>query len=102
MRRFPGRTLTDMYLWVMAHRDDLLEHGREIDPVSSAFEYVEAVGPRHGLSGRIEGAIRRASYGLNKLIRGPEMTPNGAPPRGRPINDNGTESEPAQQEETKQ
>jgi hypothetical protein len=101
MRRFPGRTLADMYLWVMAHRDDLMEEGREIDPVASAVEYVEAVGPRHGKVGRLEGAVRRAGYGLARLIRGPEMAQNGSPPREHPIKENGTEPETMQLQETK-
>jgi hypothetical protein len=92
MRRFPGRTLTDMYLWVMAHRHDLLEEGREIDPVSSAVEYVESVGPRRGKVGRLEGALRWARYELARLIRGSDVAPNGAPPRGQPVKENGTES----------
>jgi hypothetical protein len=101
MRRFPGRTLADMYLWVMANRHDLLEEGREIDPVASAVEYVEAVGPRRGKVGRLEGALRRAGYGLAKLIRGPEVAPNGSPASGQPIKENGTEPETIQLQETK-
>jgi hypothetical protein len=101
MRRFPGRTLTDMYLWVMANRDDLIEEGREIDPVSSAVEYVDAVGPRRGKVSRLEGALRWASYGLARLLRGPNITPNGKPPRGQTMHENGTEPGTAQLQETK-
>lgn len=101
MRRFPGRTLADMYLWVMAHRDDLLEEGREIDPVASAEEYVAAIKPRKGFTGRLEGAIRRAGHGLVRVIRRPDMALDGTPPRRRSIGENGTEPETVQLQETK-
>src|SRR5205823_259796 len=43
-RRFPGRTEADIYLWVMAHRDEL-EHryGYEVDPAESATDYANVL-----------------------------------------------------------
>jgi hypothetical protein len=81
MRRFPGRTVTDMYLWIMAHLEDLAEDGMELDPVAFAEDYVAAVAPPRGILGRIEGAVRRAGYAAIRAIRGPDMPPNGKPPR---------------------
>jgi hypothetical protein len=81
MRRFPGRTATDMYLWITAHLDDLIEEGQELDPIAFAEDYVAAVGPRHGVLGRIESAVRKASHAAARLIRGTDVLPDGNPPR---------------------
>ncbi|MFL5759910.1 MAG: transcriptional regulator [Thermomicrobiales bacterium] len=81
MRRFPGRTVTDMYLWIMARLGELIEEGQAPDPVAFAENYVAAVAPPNGLIGKIEGALRRAGHSAARLIRGPDMPQDGKPPR---------------------
>lgn len=46
--QFPDHTEADIYLWVMAHRDELAQReGHEVDPVESAVHYAEEVATRH-------------------------------------------------------
>lgn len=57
--RFSGRTETDIYLWVMAHRHELEERGgEELDAEASAAAYADEVDRESTLRARI-GRFRR-------------------------------------------
>ncbi len=65
LKRFPGHTEADLYLWVMRHRRELEErYGYDIGPAASAADYVETVGPRRALPARL-------AHGLRVLLRLP-------------------------------
>jgi nucleotide-binding universal stress UspA family protein len=47
LRDFPGRTETDLYLWLGKHRAELMEElGWEIEPAAAAAELVTRLSPR--------------------------------------------------------
>ncbi len=53
------RTETDLYLWVMAHRQELAQRdGHEVDPETSAVAFAEEVARRTGLVKRLGLALR--------------------------------------------
>ncbi|MEA2594414.1 MAG: hypothetical protein QOF01_883 [Thermomicrobiales bacterium] len=60
-RRFPNRSDADIYLWVMAHRDELENrYGHEVDPAESANDYARAVKREAKLTRRLSRATRGA------------------------------------------
>lgn len=57
MKRFPHRTETDFYLWIIQHRRQLItKHGWKIDPESIVEAYAQKYG---GIFRKILGAFRR-------------------------------------------
>jgi hypothetical protein len=72
-RRFPDRSEADMYLWVMAHRDEL-EHryGHEVDPAESATDYARAVKREARLSRRLSRATRGARRRVARVMHLPD------------------------------
>ena len=68
-RRFPDRTEADIYLWVMAHRDEL-EHryGHDVGPAESATDYAKAVAREARLTRRLSRATRGARARYMELL----------------------------------
>jgi hypothetical protein len=72
-KRFPDRTEADIYLWVMAHRDELEQRaGREIDPAESATDYARSVKRDATLTRRVARATRRAGRRLTRVMHLPD------------------------------
>ena len=71
-RRFPDRSETDIYLWVMAHRDVLMEReDHEVAPVDAVQNLADEIADAE--SGFSFGAIRR------KLAQWLGRAPDGHP-----------------------
>jgi hypothetical protein len=72
-RRFPNRSDADIYLWVMAHRDEL-EHryGHEVDPAESASNYAATVKREAKLSRRLSRATRGARRRVARVMHLPD------------------------------
>jgi hypothetical protein len=67
LQRFPDRSETDIYLWVMAHRDILIEReDQEVAPVDAVQDLADEIADAE--SGFSFGAIRRR---LARWIGGP-------------------------------
>ena len=59
-RTFPGRTETDLYLWLMRRRDDLYDRYRRTrEPYDSAAEHVDAMVAGLGEGTKALGRLRR-------------------------------------------
>jgi hypothetical protein len=67
---FPGRSEADLYLWIMARRDELARrYGREV-PLEEAVEaYAEAVAPWRKVIGPLRVGLRRLATPLGRLLR---------------------------------
>lgn len=74
LKKFAGRTAADIFLWVMAHRDDL-EHreGHEVNPTESAEDYAETV-RRDATLGR---RLSRATRGARRVVARAMHLPDG-------------------------
>lgn len=73
LKRFANRTSADIYLWVMAHREELeLREGHEIDPTESAEDYAEAIRRDGTLSRRISRATRGARRVVARAMHLPD------------------------------
>jgi hypothetical protein len=72
-RRFPHRSEADIYLWVMAHRDEL-EHryGHDVDPTESATDYARVVEREAGLTRRLSRATRGARRRVAQAMHLPD------------------------------
>jgi hypothetical protein len=72
-KRFPHRSDADVYLWVMAHRDEL-EHryGHEVDPAASASDYAQAVKREAKLTRRLSRATRGARRRVARAMHLPD------------------------------
>lgn len=72
-RRFPDRSEADIYLWVMAHRDEL-EHryGHEVDPAASATDYAREVKREATLTRRLSRATRGARRRVAQVMHLPD------------------------------
>jgi nucleotide-binding universal stress UspA family protein len=59
LQDFPGRTETDLYLWIMEHRHFLAEQlGQDIDLTEAAKHFTETYSPRLGRAvGRVQQAL---------------------------------------------
>jgi hypothetical protein len=74
-KHFPNRSDADIYLWVMAHRDELeLRFGHEVDPAESASDYAQIVKRDASLTRRLSRATRGATRRVARVIH----LPNGA------------------------
>jgi hypothetical protein len=72
-KRFPNRSDADIYLWVMAHRDELeLRYGHEVDPAESASIYAEAVKREAKLTRRLSRATRGARRTVARVMHLPD------------------------------
>lgn len=74
VKRFPGRSEADIYLWVTAHRDELEQRfGHEVDPAESASDYAREVEKEAALTRRLarvtRGARRRLSRAMHLASR---------------------------------
>lgn len=85
---FPDHTGADIYLWVMAHRDELAQReGHEVDPIESTVHYAEEVAARHdrianlrrnlGLMASIGRVLARRA---RRRLKAKPATPRPAPP----------------------
>ncbi|CAN5408594.1 DUF4032 domain-containing protein [soil metagenome] len=73
LRRFPKRSTADIYLWVVAHQDDLeLREGHEVTPEESAVDYAEGLGPNLDPVDFLRSAIRLPSRFMRRLLADPE------------------------------
>jgi hypothetical protein len=72
-RRFPDRSEADIYLWVVAHRDELeRRYGHEVDPAESASDYARAVKREATLTRRLSRATRGAGRRVARAIHLPD------------------------------
>ena len=73
LKRFSDRTAADIYLWVMAHRDDL-EHreGHEVNPTESAEDYAETVSRDATLTRRLSRVTRGARRRVARVMHLPD------------------------------
>lgn len=68
LRDFPDRTITDLYLWIMEHREDLqAELGWEVSPASAATDLV------HRSSTRVKRVYQRIRDNIRELLTIPEF-----------------------------
>ncbi len=75
LKRFPGRSEADLYLWVMAHRDLFLGRpGRSVDADASVAELAEAAKQDARLVRRISRATRGAKRRIKRALH-PEPSP---------------------------
>jgi nucleotide-binding universal stress UspA family protein len=74
LRDFPGRTETDLYLWILDHRDEIgQELAWEIEPGAAAADLVDRFSPKLGqVIGRVVQRIR-------SVILPKEIVPGPAP-----------------------
>lgn len=73
LRRFPKRSAADIYLWVVAHQDDLeLRSGHEVTPEQSAVDYAEGLGSHLDPVDFLRSAIRLPSRFMRRLLADPE------------------------------
>ncbi|HKG26621.1 MAG TPA: hypothetical protein VKB09_13295 [Thermomicrobiales bacterium] len=74
-KRFANRSDADIYLWVMAHRDEL-EHryGHEVDPAESASDYAQTVKRDARLTRRLSRVTRGATRRVARVMH----LPNGS------------------------
>jgi nucleotide-binding universal stress UspA family protein len=78
LRDFPGRTETDLYLWILDHRDELgQELAWEIEPEVAARDLVGRFSPRLGQ------VIRRVAQKIRALLLPKEIAPGPAPGKWR-------------------
>jgi nucleotide-binding universal stress UspA family protein len=74
LRDFPGRTETDLYLWILNHRDELgQELAWEIEPEVAAEDLVGRFSPKLGQ------VIRRVAQRIRDIFLPKEITPGPAP-----------------------
>ncbi len=74
LRHFPGRTEADLYLWIMQHRQHLLEtSGVDPGPEKAALDYVSHHGRRSLL-----GSVGEAVQSLSQAVRGMAQRPQPA------------------------
>jgi hypothetical protein len=72
-KRFPGRTEADIYLWVMAHRDELeRRYGHEVDPTESATDYAREIAEERRLTRRLSRVTRELGRRLGRVFHAPE------------------------------
>jgi nucleotide-binding universal stress UspA family protein len=78
LRDFPDRTETDLYLWILDHRDELgQELAWEIEPEVAAEDLVSRFSPKLGQ------VIRRVIQKVRTLLLPKEITPGPAPGKWR-------------------
>jgi nucleotide-binding universal stress UspA family protein len=78
LRDFPDRTETDLYLWVLDHRDELgQELAWEIEPEVAAEDLVSRFSPKLGQ------VIRRVIQKIRATLLPKEITPGPAPGKWR-------------------
>jgi nucleotide-binding universal stress UspA family protein len=74
LRDFPGRTETDLYLWVLNHRDEIgQELAWEIEPGVAAADLVDRFSPKLGQ------VIERVIQKIRDIILPKEIAPGPAP-----------------------
>lgn len=69
LAHFPGRTETDLYLWVMDHLHYRKQEGRPVDIATAIAEYVERYGTDSEASASRKQLIERVGRGLGRVIR---------------------------------
>lgn len=75
LKRFPGRSEADLYLWVMAHRDLFLGRpGRSVDADAPVAELAEAARQEARLVRRLRRATRKAGRKIKSALQ-PEPSP---------------------------
>lgn len=78
MSRFPQRSEADVYLWVMAHHDELEERsGQELDAESSAIDFADQIDRTQGVGARIARGARTAHRRLRDPLRRTARPPQG-------------------------
>jgi nucleotide-binding universal stress UspA family protein len=78
LRDFPGRTETDLYLWILDHRDQLgQELAWEIEPEVAAEDLVGRFSPK------LRQVVRRGAQRIRSLLLPKEITPGPAPGKWR-------------------
>jgi nucleotide-binding universal stress UspA family protein len=78
LRDFPDRTETDLYLWILDHRDQLgQELAWEIEPEVAAEDLVDRFSPQLGQ------VVRRAMQKVRAIILPKGITPGPAPGKWR-------------------
>jgi hypothetical protein len=72
LRRFPKRSLADIYLWIVAHQDEIEEReGHEVSPEESALDYAEGLGPNLDPVDFLRSAIRLPARFMRRLLADP-------------------------------
>jgi nucleotide-binding universal stress UspA family protein len=78
LRDFPGRTETDLYLWILDHRDQLgQELAWEIEPEVAAEDLVGRFSPK------LRQVVRRGAQRIRSLLLPKEITPGPVPGKWR-------------------
>lgn len=78
LRDFPDRTITDLYLWIMEHREELRqEFGLDVSPASAANDLI------HRSSTRIKRVCQRIGDRIHELLTIPEFEPGPEPGQWR-------------------
>jgi hypothetical protein len=73
LRRFPKRSTADIYLWIVAHQDELeLQSGHEVTPEESAVDYAEGLSAHLDPVDFLRSAIRLPSRFMRRLLSEPE------------------------------
>lgn len=71
LRRFPKRSKADIYLWIVAHRDELeAREGQEISPEESAVDYAEGLEQHLDPVDLIRSAVRLPARFMRRLMTG--------------------------------
>jgi hypothetical protein len=73
LKRFPSRSEADVYLWVMAHREEL-EHryGHEVAPAASATDYANLLAQETRLARRLQRTARTTGRRIRRAVRRPQ------------------------------
>lgn len=71
LRRFPKRSKADIYLWIVAHRDDLeTRDGQEVSPEELAVDYAEGLEHHLDPVDLIRSAVRLPARFMRRLMPG--------------------------------
>jgi hypothetical protein len=76
LKHFPGRTETDLYLWIIDHKHFLTEaSGSDITPEDAAADYARNYSPKPPLK-RMQDAVEALVHNLTEHPLAPESEPD--------------------------